>query len=121
MRGLTRKAVVAALAAAAVFGGLAVPGTAFAGDKNASLRVCSRSTEPVRFFLVGENQYGDWVGSRFWDIPPKGCTSAKDYWWHAGRSVEFHHRKPSTGWRWEARIISANDVRDGGEYTIWIG
>ncbi|WP_060904917.1 hypothetical protein [Streptomyces scabiei] len=39
----------------------------------------------------------------------------------AGRSVEFHHRKPGTGWRWEPRPISANDTRNGAIYDLWIG
>ncbi|MET9844400.1 hypothetical protein [Streptomyces ossamyceticus] len=121
MRSLKRKIAAAALVAGTVLGTLAIPGTAVAGTKNVQLRICSGSNETVKFFFVGENQFGDWVGSRFWEIAPKGCTTAEGYWWVAGRSVEFHHRKPSTGWRWEPRLISANDTRDGATYDLWIG
>lgn len=38
-----------------------------------------------------------------------------------GRSVEFHHRKAGTGWRWEPRPISANDTGNGATYDLWIG
>ncbi|MEU9960557.1 hypothetical protein [Streptomyces sp. NPDC050982] len=122
MRTVRRKLVIAILAAAAAFGGLAAPGAASAADaKNVTLRVCSGSNETVKFYFVGENQYGDWGGSRFWEIAPKGCTTAWGYWWKAGQSVEFHHRKPSTGWRWEPRLISYNDTRDQAVYDLWIG
>jgi uncharacterized membrane protein len=105
MRSLKRKVAIAALAAGAVFGGLAVPGTAFASDRSVEIQICSGSTETVKFYLVGENQYGDWTSSQFWEIAPKGCTLVKDWWWKADRSVEFHHRKASTGWRWEQRYL----------------
>ncbi|WP_416961752.1 hypothetical protein [Streptomyces sp. Agncl-13] len=122
MRTVRRKVVMAMLAAAAAVGGLAAPGTASAaGDKFVTLRVCSGSTETVKFYFVGENQYGDWTGSQFWEIAPKGCTTASGYWWKAGQSVEFHHRKPSTGWRWEPRLISYNDTQDKAVYDLWIG
>lgn len=118
---LRKKATVAALAAAAALGVLATPGTALAGDKYGQIQVCSHSGEPVTFFIVGENQHGDWGGSRFWDIAPHGCTTASDYWWTLGRSVEFHHRKPSTGWRWEQRVLPANGNKDGGTVQLIIG
>ncbi|MFD4509172.1 hypothetical protein [Streptomyces sp. NPDC058457] len=122
MRTLRRRFTVVALFAATVLGGVAVPGTAYAGgDKFVTLRVCSGSTETVKFYFVGENQFGDWVPSRFWEIAPKGCTTASDYWWKAGQSVEFHHHKNSTGWRWEPRLISYNDTSDGAVYDLWIG
>jgi hypothetical protein len=122
MRNLRRKLAIAALSLAALLGGLAAPGTAYAsGDKFVTLRICSGSTETVKFYIVGENQYGDWGGSQFWEIAPKGCTTASGYWWKAGQSVEFHHRKPSTGWRWEPRLISYNDAKNWSDYGLWIG
>ncbi|QDN95599.1 hypothetical protein FNV65_04015 [Streptomyces sp. S1A1-8] len=121
MHSLKCKVATAALAAGALFGSLAVPGTAYAANKYVQLKVCSGSTETVKFYFVGENQYGDWGGSRFWEIAPKGCTVAEGYWWIAGQSVEFHHRKPSTGWRWEPRLISANDTSNGATYQLYIG
>ena len=120
MPNLKRKVAIAALTVGAVFGGLAVPGTAFAADKYVSIKVCSGSSETVKFFIVGENQYGDWGGSRFWEIAPKGCTVAKDYWWKADRSVEFHHRKASTGWRWEPRYLNS-PKHNWGQDELYIG
>jgi hypothetical protein len=60
MRNLRRKLAIVLLSLAALLGGLAVPGTAYAaGDKFVTLRICSGSTETVKFYFVGENQYGD--------------------------------------------------------------
>ncbi|MEU6227220.1 hypothetical protein [Streptomyces sp. NPDC047042] len=123
MNGIKRKVTMAVLAGATAVGALVMPATSASADggKFLQLKVCSGSTETVKFFFVGENQHGDWVGSRFWEIPPKGCTTAEGYWWTAGRSVEFHHRKPSTGWRWEPRVVSSNGQHNGGTYQLWIG
>ena len=118
---LGRKVTVGLLAAAATVGGVAMPATASAATKYGQVRVCSGSNETVKFFLVGENQHGDWAGSRFWEIAPHGCTTASDYWWTLGRSVEFHHRKPSTGWRWEPRVLPANGNKNGSTITLHIG
>lgn len=101
-----RRAAVAALTASTLLGGLAASGTASAAsNKYVEIKLCSRSSETVKFYIVGENQFGDWGGSPFWEVGPQGCTVAKDYWWKANQSVEFHHRKPSTGWRWEQRYL----------------
>jgi hypothetical protein len=125
MRTFRRKFAVLALSAAALLGSLAVPGTAYAAsDKFVTLRVCSGSNEAVRFLFKGENQYGDWTSSRYWDIAPHGCTTAWGYWWKAGQSVEFWRHKDSYGknvWRWEPRLISYNDAGDGSVYGLWIG
>ncbi|WP_329274407.1 hypothetical protein [Streptomyces sp. NBC_01451] len=122
MNGIKRKVTMAVLAGATVVGALAMPATASAdGGKFVQLQVCSASTETVKFYFVGENQHGDWVGSRFWEIAPKGCTTAEGWWWLAGRSVEFHHRKPSTGWRWEQRVVPANGHKNGDTIRLDIG
>ncbi|MEU6351979.1 hypothetical protein ABZ896_21980 [Streptomyces sp. NPDC047072] len=118
---LRRNITVAVLAGAAALAGLAMPATASAADKYGQVQVCSQSNEQVRFYLVGENQHGDWVGSQFWDVAPHKCTVAKDYWWTLGRSVEFHHQKPSTGWRWEPRVLPANGNKNGSTIRLDIG
>lgn len=118
MRSLKHKVAMAALAAGAVLGGLAVPGTAYAAAKNVEIRVCNSSSETVKFFFVGENQNGNWTGSQFWEAAPNSCTLANGYWWKANRSVEFHHRKASTGWLWEQQYLPSSKHKQD---TIYIG
>ncbi|GKQ39018.1 hypothetical protein [Streptomyces sp. A012304] len=62
--------------------------------------------------LVGYNDHGDWGGSRFWDVPANGCTTAADYWWQTDRSVEFHHVRPPKGWTWKQLYVPK--AGDGG-------
>ncbi|WP_416968092.1 hypothetical protein [Streptomyces sp. 4F14] len=116
-----RKVTMAVLTGAAVLGGLAAPATASAADKFAQIQLCNHSNEQVKFFIVGGNQHQEWGGSRFWEAAPHTCALAKDYWWKLGESVELHHRKPSTGWRTDLRLLPANGNPNGSTVTLVIG
>ena len=105
MRNLRRKCTIAALAVTSVFGGLAVPGTASAASANVQIRICNDNNAALKFYIVGRNDHGDWGGSRFWDVPAHGCTTAADYWWQTDRAVEFHYVRPPQGWTWEQLYV----------------
>ncbi|WP_416974263.1 hypothetical protein [Streptomyces sp. 4F14] len=113
MRTLLNKVTVSAVALGALCVGLALPGTASAST--AQLKVCNNNRLPLRFFLVGRNQYGDWTGSRFWDVPADNCTTAWDYWWQTDRSVEFHYERSDIGWH--TKFVYIPRQRDGGTTT----
>ena len=118
MRDLRRKLTIAALAVTAVFGGLAVPGTASAASANAQIRICNNNGAALKFYIVGENDHGDWGGSRFWDVAPHGCTTASDYWWATNRAVEFHYVRPPKGWTWTQLYIPKAKNGSTKEFTI---
>ncbi|MEU2339409.1 hypothetical protein ABZ608_38630 [Streptomyces sp. NPDC013172] len=116
MGTLRRKLTVAALAVASAVGVLATPATADAADAYVQLRVCNDNGAALRFYLVGYNDHGDWVGSRFWDVPANGCTTAADYWWGTDRSVEFHYVRPPAGWSWHQVYVPK--AHDGSTWTF---
>ncbi|EKX61842.1 hypothetical protein Sipo8835_25720 [Streptomyces ipomoeae] len=118
MRDLRRKLTIATLAAASVFGGLAMPGTASAATANVQLRICDDKGTGLKFYIVGKNDHGDWGGSRFWDVPARGCTTAADYWWESNRSVEFHWVRPGTGWSWKQLYIPKSKNGSTKEFRI---
>jgi uncharacterized membrane protein len=118
MRDLKRKLTVAALSVGAVFGGLAMPGTASAATSNAQIRICNNNGAALKFYLVGRNDHGDWGGSRFWDVPAHGCTTAAGYWWQTDRSVEFHYVRPPQGWTWKQLYVARADNGGTQEFTV---
>ncbi|MGW2524314.1 hypothetical protein ACWC09_46625 [Streptomyces sp. NPDC001617] len=115
MGSLKRKLTIAALTATSVFGTLAMPATADAATANAQIRICNDNGSALKFYLVGYNDHGDWGGSRFWDVPANGCTTAGDYWWQTNSSVEFHYVRPPAGWTWHQVYVPKS--KDGSTFT----
>ncbi|MFM9442690.1 hypothetical protein [Streptomyces acidiscabies] len=116
MRTLLNKVTVPALALGALCVGLALPTTASADQVDSvQLQVCNNNPRPMRFFVVGYNQFHDWTGSRFWDVPANNCTTAWDYWWQTDRSVEFHYERSDIGWH--TKFVYVPRQHDGGTWT----
>ncbi|MEH0572936.1 MULTISPECIES: hypothetical protein [Streptomyces] len=118
MRDLRRKLTIAALAVASVFGGLATPGTASAATAYAQIRICNNNSAALKFYIVGYNDHGDWVSSRFWDVRANGCTTAADYWWQTDRSVEFHYARPPKGWTWKQLYVPKAKNGSTSQFSI---
>lgn len=116
MRSLRRKLTIAGLAVASAVGVLATPVTASAAGSYVQVRMCNDNGAAMRFFLVGYNDHGDWVGSRFWDVPAWGCTTAANWWWQTDRSPEFHYVRPPAGWNWHPLYIGKN--KNGSTVTF---
>lgn len=115
MRSLKRKLTIAALTAASVFGGLAMPATASAATANVQIQICNDNASALKFFLVGYNDQGDWVNSRFWDVPANGCTTASNYWWQNNSSVELHYVRPPADWTWHQVYVPKS--KNGSTFT----
>ncbi|MEV5957858.1 hypothetical protein AB0M11_29535 [Streptomyces sp. NPDC051987] len=114
MGTLRRNLTVAALAVASAVGVLATPATASAATANVQIQVCNDNNAALRFYLVGYNDHGDWVGSRFWDVPARSCGTADNYWWRTNSSVEFHYVRPPAGWSWHQVYVPKS-----GDGSIW--
>ncbi|MFJ2608739.1 MULTISPECIES: hypothetical protein [unclassified Streptomyces] len=113
-----RRIATAVLAASAVFGGLAMPGTASADEVGSQVRICNNNDRLLTFFLVGYNQYNDWVGSRYWEVPAHACTTAADYWWKTNSSVEFHSVRVPAAWTFRQLYIAKANRGVTQEFTI---
>ncbi|MEU9173732.1 hypothetical protein AB0D34_39200 [Streptomyces sp. NPDC048420] len=115
MGNLRRKLTIAALAVASATGVLAAPATASAATANVQIKICNDNGSALKFFLVGDNDHGDSVNSRFWDVPANGCTTAWNYWWQANSSVEFHYVRPPGGWTWHQVYVPKS--KNGRTFT----
>lgn len=109
------KAAVAALAL--VIGvGVAMPATAEADSASyTQLEICHTGAPDLNMYIVGYNQYGDWVTSYTAHIPPYGCYRMSNWWWQTNRSFELHWEVASTvpGWHW-APVYIPGTAQDGG-------
>jgi hypothetical protein len=118
MRSLRRKLTIAALAVASVFGGPAIPGTASAATDTVQIRICNNNAAAMKFYVVGYNDHGDWGGSRFWDVPANGCTTAEGYWWQTNRSVELHYVRPPKAWTWKQLYVPKAENGSTTEFSV---
>ncbi|MFE1833943.1 hypothetical protein [Streptomyces sviceus] len=106
MRDARRKFAVAALTAAAVLGGLALPTTASAdGVPAVQITVCNDSNSNLRFWVKGYNQFNEWDDSPVWDAYAHTCATMWDYWWKKNSSVELHYQFGSGAWNWKQQYV----------------
>ncbi|MEU6350223.1 hypothetical protein ABZ896_12930 [Streptomyces sp. NPDC047072] len=97
---------VAALTAAAVLGGLAIPATAHADEVAAvQITVCNDSDVSLQFWVKGYNQFDDWDDSPVWRANAHTCATGWNYWWKKNSSVELHYKRGSAGWTWKQEYV----------------
>lgn len=102
MLAFRRKIAVAALSAAAVLGGVAMPQTASAdGVASTQFELCNDSPVQIKFWVKGYNQFNDWDDSPIWTVNSHTCATGWDYWWKQNSSVELHYKRGNAGWNWK--------------------
>lgn len=113
-----RKAGVAAVAAAAISAGTAIP--AFADDvDSAQIKICNHLDHNITFYAVGYNQHEDWTTSYKVQIDKGTCYPMADWWWQVNRSIEAHQQEHFTqGWSWNPVYIQKDKA--GGWETITV-
>ncbi|MER6354964.1 hypothetical protein ABT186_24910 [Streptomyces sp. NPDC001634] len=68
------------------------------------IQVCSTSPANQKFYIVGYNQFHDWIKSPTQAVKPYSCFNFANWWWQTDRTFELHWEVANSVPNWKYRL-----------------